>query len=147
LAQPPKGPVPEITSFADVVRLMGERGEPRLRAELINGMHIVKFEPGRIELRLGPRAQKDLPARLALKLQEWTGTLWSTTLSHQPGEPTIAEQEAVQRERRMTEARADPAVQAVLAAFPGAEIRDVRDIAKAPAPQPDAPSPEDDELS
>ncbi len=141
LSQPPRAPIPKIETFADVIRVMGERSEPRLRAELMQGVHIVKFVPGSIDLRLNARAQKDLPQRLVLKLQEWTGTMWISTLSREQGEPTYAEQEAAVREARMTEARADPAVQAVLAAFPGAEIRDVRDIAKAaPAPEPTDPT-------
>ena len=141
LSQPPRAPIPKIETFADVIRVMGERSEPRLRAELMQGVHIVKFVPGSIDLRLSARAQKDLPQRLVLKLQEWTGTMWISTLSREQGEPTYAEQEAAVREARLTEARADPAVQAVLAAFPGAEIRDVRDIAKAaPAPEPTDPT-------
>ena len=140
LSQPPRAPVPKIETFADVIRVMGERGEPRLRADLMQGVHIVKFIPGSIDLRLNARAQKDLPQRLVLKLQEWTGTMWISTLSREPGEPTYAEQKAAARAGRLSEARADPAVQAVLAAFPGAEIRDVRDIQKAPGPGPTDPT-------
>ena len=144
LSQPPRAPIPKIETFADVIRVMGERSEARLRAELMQAVHIVKFTPGEIVLRLNERAQKDLPQRLVLKLQEWTGTMWTSTLSREPGEPTFAQQEAATREQRLTEARADPAVQAVLAAFPGAAIRDVRDIAKAPAPTPDETTSDED---
>ncbi|MBM3507700.1 MAG: DNA polymerase III subunit gamma/tau [Alphaproteobacteria bacterium] len=138
LASPPTEAIPDIKTFGDVVRVCGERGEPRLRAELIQGVHIVSFAPGRIELRMAPRAQKDMPSRLALTLQGWTGRMWSMVLSTQPGQPTLAEQEAAVREQRLAEARTDPAVQAVLAAFPGAKIREVRDVQKAPPPMPDA---------
>jgi DNA polymerase-3 subunit gamma/tau len=134
---------PPITSFDDVVRLAGDRGEPRLRAELINGIHLLSFETGRIELRLHATAQKDLANRLSKRLQEWTGRPWAIVLSNSGGEATLAEQQASDRAKRLAEAKSDPAVQAVLAAFPGAEIREVRDLAP-PAPI-DLPEPEPDD--
>ena len=143
-AAPKPGPTaqaaPALLSFEDVVRLTGDRGEPRLCAELINGVHLVAFETGRIEMRLHQTAQKDLANRLSKRLQEWTGRPWAIALSNTAGAPTLAEQQAAERANRLAEAKTDPAVQAVLAAFPGAEIREVRDLAP-PAPA-DVPHPE-----
>ena len=134
-----------ITSFDDIVRLAGERGEPRLRAELINGIHLVALSPGSIEVRLHASAPKDLANRVGKRLNEWTGRPWAVVVSNTPGAPTLAEQTAAERALRLAEAKTDPAVQAVLAAFPGAEIREVRDIERAPIPT-DTSEPEADDI-
>ena len=133
--KPARPPLPSpsaavaVADLATVVRLAGERGEPMLRAQLIDGVHLVSFAQGHIEVRLGAKAPKDLPLRLQRVLTTWTGRPWTVAVSAEPGAPTVAEQEASVRDARVAEAHTDPAVQAVLAAFPGAKIRDVRDIA------------------
>ena len=144
-ASPPATPSVPVPDFDAILRLAAERGEPKLRAELISGIHLVSFAPAKIEIRLGTNAQKDLPGRLQRTLAAWTGHPWSVTTVNQGGAPTIAERDAGIRAQRVAEAKQDPAVQAVLAAFPGAEIREVRDVAKAPVPDADIPPSDEDE--
>ena len=48
------------------------------------------------------------------------------SLSREQGGPTIAESETAKRDALVTDARADPDVAAILNAFPGAKIIDVR---------------------
>jgi DNA polymerase-3 subunit gamma/tau len=48
-------------------------------------------------------------------------------VSNEPGEPTLSEQEAEFQTQRLAEAAENPMVQAVLAAFPGSKIAEVRD--------------------
>jgi DNA polymerase III subunit gamma/tau len=59
-------------------------------------------------------------------LQGWTGGRWGVSVVSTGGAPTMAEA----REAGIAEVRADaagnPLVQAILAAFPGARITDVR---------------------
>ena len=51
---------------------------------------------------------------------------WQVSVVAGPGGLTIVEQEARQRDERLTDARSDPDVAAILSRFPGARITDVR---------------------
>jgi len=62
---------------------------------------------------------------LTARLKSWTGRNWLVSLVKEGG-PTLSEAEATKRETAFLDARADPAVAAVLARFPGAKIIDVR---------------------
>ncbi|TVR79718.1 MAG: DNA polymerase III subunit gamma/tau [Rhodospirillales bacterium] len=118
----------ELASFQDVVALAGRHREGVLQGALINAVHLVRFEPGRIELRLSEHAPQDLPHRLSRFLSEQTGSRWLVTVSRADGEGTLAEQRAAADARRIAAAAADPLVRDVLAAFPGARIRAVRSL-------------------
>ena len=115
-------------NFPGVVALAKEMREGMLAGELVNDVHLVSFEPGRIELRLNAGAPHDLPGRLTEKLKAWTGQRWVVSLSKLPGEPTLAEQEQAEDSARRAHAQAHPLVQAVLLAFPGAVLEDVREV-------------------
>jgi DNA polymerase-3 subunit gamma/tau len=116
-------------NFPAVVALAKDMREGILAGELVNDVHLVSFEMGRIELRLNPGAPHDLPGRLTEKLKQWTGQRWVVSLSKLPGEPTLAEQEQAEDSARRAHAQAHPLVQAVLVAFPGAVLDDVREVA------------------
>ena len=116
-------------NFPAVVALAKDMREGILAGELVNDVHLVSFEPGRIELRLNPGAPHDLPGRLTEKLKAWTGQRWVVSLSKLPGEPTLAEQEQAEETARRAHAQAHPLVQAVLTAFPGAVLDGVREVA------------------
>ncbi|MBP7064976.1 DNA polymerase III subunit gamma/tau [Ferrovibrio sp.] len=110
-------------NFAALAALFSEMREGILAGELENYVHPVAFEPGRIEWRQQPDAMRNLAAQVAEKLQEWTGQRWMIALSNQPGEPTLHEKTLAAASSRHAQAAAHPLVQAVLAAFPGAELK------------------------
>lgn len=139
-------PLADPKSFAEVAALFMERKEGVLGAALQSLVHLVRFEPGLIELRPLPMAAPNLPGKVGQFLTEWTGRRWVVSVSGAPGEPTLAEQERQAAARLKEAAAAHPLVQAVLAAFPGAKIEAVRDLAKE-APPPKAAVPEDDDLA
>jgi DNA polymerase III subunit gamma/tau len=104
----------------------------------------VKYAPGRIEFEPAAEAAPDLAPRLAQRLMEWTGARWGVTVVAAGGAATLAETAEARRGDLMAKALAHPAVAAVLAAFPGAAIREIRereDGAAEAAPPP----PEDDD--
>ncbi|HLY44423.1 MAG TPA: DNA polymerase III subunit gamma/tau [Stellaceae bacterium] len=120
-----RDPAPQ--SFAEVVALFEQRREALLRSQLWSQVHLVSFEPGRIELRPEAGAPRDLANRLGQLLSEWTGSRWVVAVSQAAGMPTLAE-EATQREGALRgEVAAHPLVQAVLDVFPGATIAAVRE--------------------
>jgi DNA polymerase III subunit gamma/tau len=118
-------PMPQ--SFAEVVALFDKRREAVLRSHLLSQLHLVHFEPGRIEFRPAAGAPRDLANRLGRLLGEWTGTRWMIAVSEAEGEPTLREQ-GERRERELrNEVAEHPLVQAVLETFPGATIAAIRE--------------------
>ena len=122
-------PHAELGSFRAVVALASERREMRLHAELRGDVHLVRFEPGRIEFRPVEHAERDLASRLGGFLDSATGTRWVVSVSSETGGPTLAEQDSAAEQRRLSAAEDHPLIKAAMAAFPGARVERVRDIA------------------
>ena len=129
-------------SFAEVVALFDKRREALLRVQLWSHVHLVAFEPGRIEFRPEEAAPRDLANRLGQLLGEWTGTRWIVAVSQAEGEPTLAEQEARRDSALRNEVATHPLVRAVLDTFPGAMIAAVRE--RYGAAETDAEAAEDE---
>ncbi|SUE62644.1 DNA polymerase III subunit gamma/tau [Roseomonas gilardii] len=119
-------PAPQPGSFREVVALASGR-KPMLHAHLVHSVRLVSFGRGRLELNPMPQAPRDLAAQLTALLNEVTGQRWTVVLSNAEGEPTLAQQGKAVAAQARELAESHPLVQAVLAAFPGAEIADVRD--------------------
>jgi DNA polymerase III subunit gamma/tau len=131
LAEPAPSPAPSgpvLASLRDVVALVSQRSEPVLAGLLRHAVHPVRFAPPVIELRPEPSAPRDLAARLGAILGEATGTRWTIALSHAPGEPTLAEQDAAAGRAQLAQAAEHPLVRAILAAFPGAKLGPAEDL-------------------
>jgi DNA polymerase-3 subunit gamma/tau len=123
---------PDPQTFLDVVALFEARREALLHAHLVSHVHLVKFEPGRIEYNPTPQAPRDLPTRMMELLQRWTGRRWVVVINALvDGAPTLAQQAHRAREAQKAAAAAHPLVDEVLKAFPGATIEAVRGVAAA----------------
>ncbi|WEZ84880.1 DNA polymerase III subunit gamma/tau [Rhizobium sp. 32-5/1] len=126
----PKVPIRSVSDIAD---LCAANRDIRLKTLVRGFVRLVNLEPGRLEINLPDDAPKTLVADLQKKLEEWTGSRWMVILSREPGQPTLIEAETQAQERRVSDARQDPDVAAILARFPGARITDVR--IKGPEPE------------
>ncbi|WP_430258015.1 DNA polymerase III subunit gamma/tau [Neorhizobium sp. IRS_2294] len=115
-----------VRSLADIVDLCSKNRDAKLKALVRNFVRLVKIEPGRLDMRLTDGGPTTLPGELGVKLKEWTGIHWIVSLSKEDGSPTLVEAEGTAREARLTDARSDPDVAAILSQFPGAKITDVR---------------------
>jgi DNA polymerase-3 subunit gamma/tau len=113
--------------FAGVIALFEEHREALTRAQLWSQLHLVSFEPGRIEFRPEEGAPRDLASRLSQCLSEWTGTRWVVAVSQEEGAPTLKQQEEHRDTALKSEVASDPLVRAALDAFPGATIAAVRE--------------------
>jgi DNA polymerase-3 subunit gamma/tau len=116
-------------SFEAVVALVGAHREGLLQAKLMSAVHLVHFEPGRIELRLAESAPDDLPRQLSRFLNEHTRRRWLVTVSRMEGEATLLEQREAADAKQLARAADHAVVRAVLDVFPGASIVAVRDLA------------------
>ena len=116
---------PQPQSFREVVDLFRSQREMILCANLTNNVHLVRFEPGRIEIRTTEEVPRDLVNRVSGFLNQWTGRRWVVSVSSEQGAPTLAEQASAEDRRLRDEAEADELVQAVKNAFPGARVTKV----------------------
>jgi len=101
-------------------------------------VHLIAFEPGRIEFRPADGAPTNLANRVSQLLGEWTGKRWLVARSEAaPGEPTLREQEERGESDLQDEVARHPLVQAVLETFPGATIAAVRERFASMEPETD----------
>ncbi len=117
-----------LATFADIIKLAAEKRDVRLKQQLEGDMHVVRCEDGRLDFRPARSAAPTLAGDLQKKLTDWTGRRWVVTISSEPGEQTVRERLAAEQADRERGVLAHPAVQAVLAKFPGAEIVAVRPL-------------------
>jgi DNA polymerase-3 subunit gamma/tau len=116
-----------LADFKAVAHLAKQHKELALYSDLVAAVHVVKFEQGTIEIRVGGGAHRSVANRLSTKLSEWTGRKWVVVVSNEPGAPTLSQQEADLQAQRLAQAAENPVVKAVLDAFPGSKIAQVRD--------------------
>ncbi|SOC13727.1 DNA polymerase III subunit gamma/tau [Stappia indica] len=128
-----------LASLADCAALAAEKRDIRLKVEIERQMRLVRFEPGRIEFQPVENADPDLAGRLGRKLSEWTGTRWIVSVSRTEGRPTLHEEREASQRQLFSDAKAEPTVAALLSAFPGAKVVDVRMTAVEDAPLDMAP--------
>ena len=142
---------PPIASLADIAALADANRDIAFKVALKTYVRPVRITANRIDVGLTEDAPKTLLNDLTSKLQKWTGRRYIVTLSREEGGATLAEEEKARRESAILDARADPAVAAILARFPGARIVNIRlpetkETAEADdQPLPADLPPEDDE--
>jgi DNA polymerase-3 subunit gamma/tau len=124
---------PQPESFAALMALVAEKREAILYDLLASHLHLVRFEPGKIEFRPTAEAPRDLAQRLGQFLQEATGTRWMISVSQEPGAPTLRRQVETEAQRRRAEIEAHPLIRRALALFPGSRIDAIR------GPEPETP--------
>ena len=138
----PREPV-SFTDFASLVAFVGERRDVKLKGELERFVRPVTVTAQRIEIALERDAPAGLPNELMRKLEAWTGRRTLVTVAREGGAEPLLKQRKSAEAVALQEARANPAVQAILKTFPGAEIMSVRE----PQPLPTFTPEETDEES
>jgi DNA polymerase-3 subunit gamma/tau len=121
-----EGQLQVYASFDAVVDLIRQKRDMVLLNEVESDLRLVRYSPGRIEFEPANGARSDLASRLGQRLQGWTGARWAVSVTSTGGAPTIAEARRSDLERAKAEVAGNPLVSAILAAFPGAMIGEVR---------------------
>ncbi|RZJ36956.1 MAG: DNA polymerase III subunit gamma/tau, partial [Brevundimonas sp.] len=136
--------LPDPQSFEQVVALIGEKREVGLQMDVQRFVRPVAFKPGAITYESVQGAPIDLARRLSGRLKEWTGRTWLIAANGQGGGETIIEIDRRKRSEERAEVEADPFVIAIMSAFPGAKIGEIRTTA-APVELPVIPDEGDEE--
>ena len=126
-------------TFEDMVALFSANGEPLLHAYLVNNVHLVNYEIGKISIRVSEGPPKDFSQNLSRCLKDWTGRAWFIEASREEGAATLQQQRDDAAAARREAAIAHPLVQKTLDAFPGAEVADVRSVADRETASDEAP--------
>lgn len=115
--------------FQAVVDLADDKKNLILKTNLMHHVHLVSFQPGKIEFRPGEHAPSTLAGDLKKFLDTHTSRNWGVILSRQvQGETTLAEvrdREVAEQKREMAK---HPLVHEILSAFPGSEIEKIHEI-------------------
>src|SRR5690606_23342253 len=144
-ARPVQAPVlPDPQSFEQVVALIGEKREVGLQMDVQRYVRPVAFKPGAITYESVEGAPVDLARKLASRLKDWTGRTWLIAANGQGGGETMIEVDRRKRAEERAAIEADPFVAAVMEAFPGARIGEIRTLA-APVELPEIPDEAADE--
>ncbi len=133
-------------TFEHVVELIRANRDGKLLVDVETGVHLVAYQPGRIEFRPGDSAPRDLAQRLGQRLQMWTGNRWVVTVVDDGGAKSIDQVRNAKEYALRAQAKEHPLVQAAMAQFPKAKIMAIRtpeDIA-AEAVQEALPEVEDE---
>jgi DNA polymerase-3 subunit gamma/tau len=130
-----------FSSFADIIALVVEKRDVKLKGDLERLVRPIRVAAGQIELALEQGASPGLPGELSRKLEAWTRRRWMVLVAKEGGEKPLALQKKDAKESAFREARDDASVQAILKRFPGSTVTDVRD------PETSKPMEDNDEES
>jgi DNA polymerase-3 subunit gamma/tau len=108
--------------FPALIKQLEAAGKHQLAVQLHDQVGLVRYAPPELALKPLRPLGSDWSRDLAAALKAATGTSWQVALSDDPGEPSLLDQEKISQERVRAEVLADPKVQAVIDAFPGAEL-------------------------
>jgi DNA polymerase-3 subunit gamma/tau len=110
------------TDFRALIEQLEAGGRHQLAVQLHDQVGLVRYAPPELVLKPTRPLGGDWPRDLALALKAATGTTWQVTLSDEPGEPSLLDQEKMAEERVRADVLADPNVRAVMDAFPDSEL-------------------------
>ncbi len=126
LAPQTENALARYATWDHVIELIRKNRDGKLLMDVEADVRLVSYRPGRIEFQPSDNAPRDLAQRLGQRLQHWTGNRWVVSIAAEGGAETIVEKRNAAANAIKAEAMAHPLVQAVIAAFPKAKIKDIK---------------------
>lgn len=115
-----------VNTFDEMLFLAEDRRDLKVKTFLKRNVKLVECRSGYLEYNLVGNPQRENVMHFSKKLEEWTGIRWALVISQKDGLPTIEEIERAELNDKLENARSHPAVEAIMKAFEGARIVDVR---------------------
>jgi DNA polymerase III subunit gamma/tau len=137
---------PILANFNDLIKLVTERRDVKLKAELERFVRPISFSEGKFELALEQGAPPNLANELSRKLEAWTSRRWMVVVARDGGKETLARQKETAAASAEREALEIPAIKAIFNMFPDAKITRVGVPEALPIPaELDTPQEDPDE--
>jgi DNA polymerase-3 subunit gamma/tau len=115
-----------LTRFDELIFLAEDKRDLQIKTGLRRYVRLVNFENGTLEFSVAGNPPPNFISDLQHKLKLWTGRRWNIVISREQGAPSLEEIDIAQEKSTFDEARSDPAVEAILARYPGSKVIDVR---------------------
>ncbi len=144
-AQPSPEPTAVLNSFEDLLALIDQRRDVTLKMDVERFIRPISFRQGAIEYEPAPGAPINLAQRLVARLKEWTGERWLIAAQGGGGAESAWEKQRREQREVKAEIEQDPFVRSVMAAFPGAEIVGIRNLAQPDPVGEVEPTPKDED--
>lgn len=119
-------PKRQINSFDELIFLAEDKRDLKAKGFLKRHIRLVECRDGYLEYQQAGNPPREMVQYLGKKLEEWTGTRWTLVVSQKEGMPSLEEIERAEMQDKLDNARSHPAVEAIMKAFDGARIVDVR---------------------
>ena len=110
-------------TLEDIEALLRQTQNLVLAGSVFQHVHLVSMKKGKLDIRLHPHANPELPGELSKKLREILDEPWMVTISKEGGQPTLAEKRDAAEQAALNAAKEHPLVKNTLIAFPGAEVQ------------------------
>ena len=117
-----------INSFEDLIELCLKKKEIKLKYELESNVNLVTFDQGRIEIAFNENLDKDFLKELSGKLYEWTDTRWIISLSKKKGLISKKQEEKMNKDKIIDNAKKSKIYNKVLEILPDAELLKIKTI-------------------
>ena len=111
-----------INSFEELIELCIQKKEIKLKYELESNVNLVTFDQGRIEIAFNEDLDKDFVKELSSKLYEWTGSRWIISLSKKKGLISKKQEEKINKDKIIDNAKKTKIYNKVLEILPDAEL-------------------------
>ena len=99
-----------------------KKKEIKLKYELESNVNLVTFVEGRIEIAFNENLDKDFIKELSNKLYEWTNTRWIISLSKKKGLISKKQEEKINKDKIIDNAKKTKIYNKVLEILPDAEL-------------------------
>ncbi len=116
----------KITNFDQLIQVLNQKKEIKLKYELENNVNLVEFSEGKIEIAFNENLDKYFIKEISNKLFEWTNKRWIIALSKNNGGLTKKEEEKINKIEILEEVKKGRIYKKVLEAFSDAELKDVK---------------------
>jgi DNA polymerase-3 subunit gamma/tau len=115
-----------LESYEQLIFLCEDKRDLKAKTYLRRNVRLVDFRSGYFEFNQVGNPPRENLQYLKSRVEEWTSIRWNFVVSDKEGLPTLEEIDAAEKDQQIEKARSHPAVAAILKAFDGSRIIDVR---------------------